>query len=153
VRAEVEKERPVDYIGNCLDRFGWIYAADDSNGLGIRELDLSSSLMMFPALNFRVQTPRLVLLFNPTNPPLPIPTPTLNPSLLGTPATHLSLKRRGSMSGALDGRDVESPDGQPGVEPSGGRGLDGRGGRPEEGTEGRAEHRVRSGVVTLCYAR
>jgi hypothetical protein len=57
------------------------------------------------------------------------------------------------MSGALDGRDVESPDGQPGVEPSGGRGLDGRGGRPEEGTEGRAEHRVRSGVVTLCYAR
>lgn len=57
------------------------------------------------------------------------------------------------MSGALDGRDVESPDGQPGVESSGGRGLDSRGGRPEEGTEGRAEHRVRSGVVTLCYAR
>lgn len=57
------------------------------------------------------------------------------------------------MSGALDGRDVESPDGQPGVEPSGGRGLDGRGGRPEEGTEGRAEHRVRSKYVTLFYAR
>jgi hypothetical protein len=53
------------------------------------------------------------------------------------------------MTGALDGRDVESPYSQPGVESSGGRGLDGRGGRPEEGTEGRAEHRVRS---SLCEA-